>query len=261
MTYRIVSAGKGGDGKSTVLASVARLLIEAQPDKRVLCVDSDPTANWHYHLLGLDTSPTPSLAKVAEQVDYTAQMVRQTAPMQQLQQLAPAIASVTRNGATFDYLSMGRRQTGEGCYCAVNMLLADYERAVADQYDLLLIDAQEGTELFSRGREKVIDLLLLVARAERPSLTKAHDILQETQRMGTQIKQVVLVVNQVTDEDSLSSLPLPHNIPLFVVPHTPHAKEILQQGVFGVGTDNAVLQSAHNIVALVNNQGQVNQEK
>ena len=38
----ITVAGKGGVGKTSISASIVRLLVEKYPDKRILAIDADP---------------------------------------------------------------------------------------------------------------------------------------------------------------------------------------------------------------------------
>ena len=38
----ITVAGKGGVGKTSICASIVRLLVEKYPDKKILAIDADP---------------------------------------------------------------------------------------------------------------------------------------------------------------------------------------------------------------------------
>ena len=40
----ITVAGKGGVGKTSICASIVRLLVEKYPDKKILAIDADPAS-------------------------------------------------------------------------------------------------------------------------------------------------------------------------------------------------------------------------
>ena len=41
-TVILAVAGKGGVGKTSIAATIVRLLVEGYPDKRILAIDADP---------------------------------------------------------------------------------------------------------------------------------------------------------------------------------------------------------------------------
>ena len=53
----ITVAGKGGVGKTSISASIVRLLVEKYPDKRILAIDADPAVGLSV-ALGVDVKLT-----------------------------------------------------------------------------------------------------------------------------------------------------------------------------------------------------------
>ncbi|MBQ1788893.1 MAG: AAA family ATPase [Oscillospiraceae bacterium] len=53
----ITVAGKGGVGKTSICASIVRLLVEQYPDKKILAIDADPAVGLSV-ALGVDVKLT-----------------------------------------------------------------------------------------------------------------------------------------------------------------------------------------------------------
>ena len=53
----ITVAGKGGVGKTSICASIVRLLVEKYPDKKILAIDADPAVGLSV-ALGVDVKLT-----------------------------------------------------------------------------------------------------------------------------------------------------------------------------------------------------------
>ncbi len=53
----IAVAGKGGVGKTSISATIVKLLVEKYPDKRILAIDADPAVGLST-ALGIDVKMT-----------------------------------------------------------------------------------------------------------------------------------------------------------------------------------------------------------
>ena len=56
-TRILAVAGKGGVGKTSIAATIVRLLVEAHPDKRILAIDADPAVGLST-ALGIEVQTT-----------------------------------------------------------------------------------------------------------------------------------------------------------------------------------------------------------
>lgn len=210
--FKIVMAGKGGVGKTTITALLARQLLQAGNDQ-LLVVDGDPAMTLHYSLLG-QAAPSKPLHQIMESLDMSGAAVRQLPvslneyALQQVE--SEGVLTVQEiDGTRFRYVSMGRPQHA-GCYCQINRVLSETVAAIT-QYPLLLVDSEAGLEHLSRRRFPEIDLLIVVALPTRASLSVAQETIQAIQQVGLVVHKTVLVINRAGDHiGQLDTSPYPH---------------------------------------------------
>lgn len=200
---RIVVAGKGGVGKTTLSAALC-LLGNAQ-GKRVLAVDQDVQQNLAYSL-GIDPNLASGLKPITEMLDYIEEKVGVTPGAEHggLMTLNPDVSDV---GARFgisvqeglDLLVMGGVvHATTGCLCPENAMLGALVRHIdGKDEDLIVMDAQAGLEPFGRSVAKGFSNVLIVAEPTFNSLQVAGKVSSLAKEMG--IPQIHLVINKAFD--------------------------------------------------------------
>jgi len=165
---KLAVAGKGGVGKTTLVALLAREAAEA--GYRVLVVDADPDANLAT-TLGF---PYP-ISALAEESELVAErvgsggFVRLNPTVDDI----PERYAVERNGIRLIVLG-GIRGGDEGCACPANVLLKSLlAHLLVKERDAVLLDMEAGIEHLGRGTVKNVDALLLIVESDRKTLETA----------------------------------------------------------------------------------------
>lgn len=155
--FRVVVTGKGGVGKTSLTALLARLL--ARDAWQVLALDADPQMNLPY-ALGLPHDQARALTPLSQNTDYVEEKTgaRPSSGWGLFFRLNPDVADVVeRFGVTgpdgVRLLVMGNTvQPAAGCLCPENTLLAAVANAVSlRRGEAILLDTQAGVEHFGRA--------------------------------------------------------------------------------------------------------------
>lgn len=169
----IVTAGKGGTGKSMILSHLLRRHILGNGFGKVLVVDADPHQSLAM-LLGAQSSPTLGELRHQHGIELkTGQGLKGMGRRDFARQLAQE-AIVAIEGA--DLLVMGHNNQ-PGCQCVVNNILGTTLDAVAGDYDLVIVDNEAGIEPIGR-HDWPLDYLLLVSGPRPMELDVVRQILK-----------------------------------------------------------------------------------
>jgi CO dehydrogenase maturation factor len=155
MSKVIALAGKGGVGKTTVSALVARYFIKKEKSP-LLAIDADPNSNLG-ETLGLDIDKT--VGDIRE--DFMKDPQGVPSGMDKMLYLEMLMNQVLIEQDHFDLLVMGR-QEGQGCYCMVNNILNRFAEELESNYNYLLVDNEAGMEHLSRRTSGKVNMLLMV---------------------------------------------------------------------------------------------------
>lgn len=197
---RIVVVGKGGVGKSTVTALLARLL--ARDGAPVIAIDADEQRNLGA-TLGVDLEALAGIVPVSAAVDYIREKTG-AGPGEgagAMLRLNPDTSDIVDrlSGAAPDGIRLlvmgGVQRAGAGCLCPENALLAS---AIAGMRlrrgEVVLMDTHAGVEHFGRALARGFDRAVVVVE---PTFNAAQVGL-ETARLARElgIEEVHLVVNR-----------------------------------------------------------------
>ena len=185
---RVAIAGKGGAGKTTISATLARLL--AGSGASVLAIDADSNPNLAAAL---------GMGRGVEVVSLPAQLVSRRLDGPRLRVPVDAVvgryAAIAPDGVRLLLMGMPTH-AGEGCLCSahatVSALLADLGSRPAS---VTLVDMEASPEHLSRGTARHVDVLLLVTEPYYRSLETIRRLA--VLAAGLPIPRVAVVANKV----------------------------------------------------------------
>jgi CO dehydrogenase maturation factor len=185
-------SGKGGTGKTSIVALMLRHLIE-KTDKIVLLVDADPATNLP-DLLGITVRQTVGMAADQLKKNIAERSLSPTVPKERVLEGWVHQSLVERE--KFDLLAMGRTE-GEGCYCYVNSLLTRIVGSITKNYDIILMDMEAGLEHVSRRTDRDVDIMFVVTDGSMMGLNTAKRIKDLAEEMSIGFKKIYLIANMV----------------------------------------------------------------
>ena len=165
----IAVAGKGGVGKTSISASIVRLLVENFPDKKILAIDADPAVGLSV-ALGVDVKLTRIFLTLDDIRMSIVDSVENGETREALELLSEArfkIFDALVEMPGFAFLGIGRPESS-GCYCKVNSYLKEVIGILANSFDYVVIDGEAGIEQIQRRvMDKVTHLLLVTDQSKK----------------------------------------------------------------------------------------------
>jgi CO dehydrogenase maturation factor len=153
----IVTTGRGGTGKTTFVALMAKYLIEHE-ETPLLLVDADPDQNLA-EMVGVDLEAS-GLKTIAELLSETFIAGGGT-----MAGIAPSKRIESRiweqglyEGGHFDLFAVGTKWV-EGCYCLPDAALKTALGSITKQYRYVLIDSPGGLEHLNRKIASDVDII------------------------------------------------------------------------------------------------------
>lgn len=193
MAKSIAVAGKGGTGKSTVVAMIISSLVERGMGP-VLAVDADPDCNLGT-LLG--RSPKQTIGDLRD--DLLKDIKNFPAGMTKANYIEAGLHEIIEEAEGFDLITMGKGE-GASCYCFINSLIRKFCDDLAPSYKWVVIDNEAGLEHLSRRTTVDIDGLITVVSENPLSFECAHQIETITKEMKGRITQNYLITNMIKEE-------------------------------------------------------------
>ena len=171
---KIAVTGKGGVGKTTFAATLARLY--ADEGKKVLAADVDPDANLGL-ALGFDEETLDSIV-----------------PISKMRKLVKVC-----NGVKL--LVLGTVETGGGgCVCPEHVMLKRIiSNLVVHRDDVVIMDMEAGLEHLGRGTTESMDEFIVVIEPGARSVQTYKNVKRLAKDLG--ITQVKVVANKVRNEE------------------------------------------------------------
>jgi CO dehydrogenase maturation factor len=201
--FRVVITGKGGVGKTSLTALIARLL--ARDGHRVLALDADPQMNLP-HAIGLAPAEARALVPISQNRDYVEEKTGASsdAGWGLYFRLNPDATDAVERYAVdgpdgVQVMVMGTTvQPAAGCLCPENTLLAGVVEAMnLREREVILMDTQAGVEHFGRALAKGFHHALVVCD---PTFNAVQVALHAARLAGDLgIPAVHLVANRIRD--------------------------------------------------------------
>ncbi len=205
---KIAITGKGGVGKTTVAAGLARYL--AEEGYKVIAIDADPDANLAA-ALGIDPEQAMGITPIARMNELIAERTgAQPGTIGGYFKLNPRVddipdsLSIDANGIKL--LVLGTiEKGGSGCICPESTLLkALLKHIVVRRDEAVILDMEAGIEHLGRGTAEAVDALLVVVEPGQRSVQTARVI--ENLAKDLSIKKVFLVLNKVHNKNEEEKL-------------------------------------------------------
>lgn len=175
---KLILCGKGGSGKSTVTALLAKSL--AKNGYNILVIDADESNLGLPALLGLD-SPVVLMDHLGGKKGFREKS-KPAFPGGAPELFRPQMTldeidedCISRNGSVA-MISIGKIHTaGEGCACPMGVLSKMIlSRLIIGENDIILIDTTAGVEHFGRGLDTHCDMILGIIDPTRESVMLAE---------------------------------------------------------------------------------------
>lgn len=201
--------GKGGSGKSTIVALLAKAMYER--GYRVLVIDSDESNTGLYRMLGFETRPQPLLELVggkkrvfdafSEDADFPESVLTQD---EIRTHDLPEEHIVGRDGIRL--VCTGKiLQSLEGCACPMGALTREFlGRLHLGKDEVAIVDMEAGIEHFGRGVETNIDSVIVVVEPSYDSLELAEKINKLAIEVGVQSTWNIL--NKVSSREIVAEV-------------------------------------------------------
>ncbi len=207
---RLAVAGKGGAGKTTISATIAR--ISAQRGCEVVAVDADANPNLAV-ALGLSSDDASRLGPIPASL-----VSRRLGGAGLIEPLADVIARFALTGPDgVRLLGMGApAHADEGCLCSAHAVIsAALEDFGGLPHTLVVVDMEASPEHLSRGTVRHADVVCLVAEPYYRSLETVRRMAALAAELP--VPKVLVVANKVrstADGDAVAEFCERHGLPL-----------------------------------------------
>lgn len=220
---KVIMCGKGGVGKTTITAILARLSHEG--GQKVLAVDEDPQQNLGFSL-GYPPDRAKDLVSLVQRFEYIQEKVG-VYPGEgsgQAYVLNPDVSDVVeRYGVQLEpglsLLVMGGvEQASSGCLCPENALLESVIRYIRIREDeMIFLDTQAGLEHFGRAIAGGFGQAVIMAETSYNSLSVAGDASRLARQLH--IPVLHLVINKCRHQDNRAKVGKTIDLSLFNTVH------------------------------------------
>ena len=239
----ITVAGKGGVGKTSICASIVRLLVEKYPDKKILAIDADPAVGLSV-ALGVDVKLT--LDDIRMSIVDSVENGETREALELLSEARFRIFDALVEMPGFVFLAIGRPESS-GCYCKVNSYLKEVIGLLANSFDYVVIDGEAGIEQINRRVMEKVTHLILVSDASRKGLQVVKTIHSVAKGL-VMFEKAGLIVNRMPDMRLQEHLET-GEIPLLACIGDDRAmsmSDMLGNSVFSLAEDSEILLGVEN---------------
>lgn len=198
---KIAVTGKGGVGKTTFAATLARLY--AEEGRKVLAADVDPDANLGL-ALGFSEEVLDSIVPISKMRKLVEERTGASND-NKFYKLNPKVDDIpdtygkSCNGVKL--LVLGTVETGGGgCVCPEHvMLMRILNNMVLHRDDVVIMDMEAGLEHMGRGTTEGMDQFIVVIEPGARSIQTYKNVKRLAKDLG--VKQVRVVANKVRGEE------------------------------------------------------------
>lgn len=194
---RIIVAGKGGSGKSTIVALLAKLAVKR--GRLVVVVDADESNPGIRRMVGASESG-PSLIDMIGGRTHTFGTLKD-APSEELQATVKSVMEKARS-RDLSIVEVGKiREAGSGCACPQGAISREILSYPFESGTLVILDTEAGIEHFGRGVDALAEMILFIVD---PSY-EALELCQEAKRLADPMDlEFRAILNKIEDERTVA---------------------------------------------------------
>ncbi len=198
---KIAVSGKGGVGKTTLSAFLARWF--AEHGRSVLAIDADPDANLGHALGVTDASKITPLSQmktlIAERTESVPGSFGGFFKMNPKVDDLPEKVAVPCGPGLRLMVMGGVKKGGTGCVCPESVLLKNLvHHLILRRDEVVIMDMEAGIEHLGRGTSKAVNALIIVVEPGRRSIETALKVQQLAADIG--IANLYVVGNKIRHE-------------------------------------------------------------
>jgi len=194
---KIAVSGKGGVGKTTIVALLASLFRDK--GMKVLAIDADPDTNLALTLGFPNPSSITPLIKMKGLIEE-----RMNTKNNPFFKLNPKVDDIPEKYfVEYKGIKLAIMGTigagGTGCACPANTFLkALLSHLLLERKEVVILDMEAGIEHLGRGTVEAIDILIIVVEASHRSIETAVKINKLAHDIG--IKKIGIIGNKIQQE-------------------------------------------------------------
>lgn len=186
---RLAVAGKGGSGKTTISATLAR--VAARSGRSVVAVDADANPNL---AAALGVLPTAATGLGPVPTSLVSRRVGGNALSEPVDEVLDRYAIVAPDGVHL--LGMGApAHADEGCLCSAHAVVSSLLADLGSLERLVVVDMEASPEHLSRGTVRHVDAIWLVAEPYYRSLETVRRMAPLVAELS--VPDVAVVANKV----------------------------------------------------------------
>jgi CO dehydrogenase maturation factor len=199
---KILICGKGGSGKSTISALLAKKLMNK--GYRILVVDTDESNYGLSTQLGMQ-DPTQLMDQLGGKKALAGKMMtafysgKRSALLAESWNINEIPNECVSKKDNMYLLQIGKvKHFGEGCACPMGGLSREFlTNLKLEPKDIVIIDTEAGIEHLGRGVASGVDVVLLVLDPSYESIKLSEKICEMAGEAG---KQVYFILNKIDEE-------------------------------------------------------------
>lgn len=197
---KIAVSGKGGVGKTTLVASLAHVF--SKRGQKVIAIDADPDSNLGSALgfpSTIEIVPVCEMKElISERTGSTAETYGKFFKINPTVDDLPDKLSHDLNGVKLIALG-GIKHGGGGCACPENVFLKSLlTHIILRREEVVLVDMEAGIEHLGRATVQAVDALLVVLEPGMRSLQTFVQVKKLANEIG--IKTIFAILNKVAND-------------------------------------------------------------
>jgi len=252
-TMKLAVTGKGGVGKTTICALLAKALCDT--GRKVIAIDADPNSNLLACLGHRDAAAVRPLVELKDLIEERTGAKPGT--IGGMFKLNPRVDDIPDKYAVDIHglkvlLAGAVKHGGSGCYCPENAFVrALVTHLLLEPDTALILDMEAGIEHLSRGTVEAVDHLLIVAEPSRQSVDTAFRIRDLAEDIG--LHHISVIGNKArTDGDRTFLLEALTGIPIVgFLPYDERLREAELAGKPPFGASESVDKLIEKIVRAI----------
>jgi len=200
---KIAVSGKGGVGKTTFVASLAKVFSES--GKKVIAIDADPVSNL---AVTMGIKSMSEIVPISQMKELIKERTGASDEYGKFFSLNPTVSdlpeklSVEHEGIKLMVLGAIKRGGG-GCACPESAFLrALLSHLIVHRDEVVIVDMEAGVEHLGRATVRAVNALIVIVEPGSKSIQTAFQVKKLADDIG--LKSIYAVGNKVASEEHRS---------------------------------------------------------